>query len=361
MADLNAQFPNLETLFQNMPAFAALQAGDQARLANQNNRSLQDAFSAEEAHKAQERPLELEQKQATIGSTNSTAAYNNALARGSNLKSDELEQTMPGDVEATNAVNKGKVSASQLAQMENEGQMYGQMAARLKSIPPMFRPAAVKQMMGNRLTQGPGLDELLASDVHNLPAHFEALARQSFANTNAARTEAMKEGSAMARTKEATRSAEKINTDNINAGKFVKAPRGGAGALTREQIIDKEGNPLKKYTLLVSAAEEAEQEGDTEGALKFAKRAMAIKGIAEQAVAAGGGGSQVVVQQPGGRPTLAPKSGAGTQLPAPTQAASQPAAAPQQYSKGQSYKGRTGTFMYNGGDPKDPKNWTKAP
>jgi hypothetical protein len=31
-----------------------------------------------------------------------------------------------------------------------------------------------------------------------------------------------------------------------------------------------------------------------------------------------------------------------------------------QYTAGQTYTGKTGTYKYNGGDPKDPKNWTKV-
>ena len=31
-----------------------------------------------------------------------------------------------------------------------------------------------------------------------------------------------------------------------------------------------------------------------------------------------------------------------------------------QYTTGQTYTGKTGTYKYNGGDPKDPKNWTKV-
>jgi hypothetical protein len=75
--------------------------------------------------------------------------------------------------------------------------------------------------------------------------------------------------------------ATERNQANINAGKFD--PK---ATLSLEVKIDTEGDPVKKYTLLLDAAQQARQSGDNEKAENYMARAAYIKNIADAKIAA---------------------------------------------------------------------------
>jgi hypothetical protein len=75
--------------------------------------------------------------------------------------------------------------------------------------------------------------------------------------------------------------ANERNQANINAGKFREK-----ATLSLEVKIDTEGDPVKKYTLLLDAAQQARQSGDNEKAENYMARAAYIKNIADAKIAA---------------------------------------------------------------------------
>src|SRR5438046_3038825 len=115
MADFQQALPNnypdLNTLFDRMPGFAAQQAGAQSQIAQQNNEALQNAFAAQEQYNTQKRPFDLSQLQAQT-------EHQNALTRGLNLDSDLKAGTNQSTIDSTNSTNKTKIGANDIAQME---------------------------------------------------------------------------------------------------------------------------------------------------------------------------------------------------------------------------------------------------
>jgi len=319
MADLNqalpTQYSGLGDLWDRAPILAAMQTGDQMRWAQQNNQSLQDAFANQEAYKQQQRPLELDKLRADTGLTNAHTGYFGAETGKINQATDELKQTQPGRIQKTNAENQAGLGAAQIEEMQQMGQRMRLAAAAAASEPtPWGKVQKVKAILGNSVQQTPEFDEFLMKHANNLHTYLADYGQNMFEASDRYKTEKMKEDAALARTQEQTRSAEAIAKANIDAGRWN---RPGRTILTLEQNIDKEGDPVKKYTMLVEAAQAAMNSGDTDHAERFAARATAIKGIAEQSMAAKGGGAAVVTQPVGGKPQLTPRSGAGTKLPTP--------------------------------------------
>lgn len=162
--DLNTTPPDLALLFQKMPGFAALQAGEQSRMAERNNQSLADAFAANEAQKAAERPWDLQQKQATVRSTNAGAGYNEALSRASNQKSDMQAKTMDSDVATHLAGNQTKLGAEHIEQAQQLGDRLRQAGMEAASLPyPWQKIAAVKRVLGDQFKQDPEFDKYLST------------------------------------------------------------------------------------------------------------------------------------------------------------------------------------------------------
>lgn len=311
---LPTQYPDLGILFQNMPAVASWQVGTQQNQADQNNRSLQDAFSADQAQKALERPFDLQQKQATIRSTNAGADYNNALARNTNAGASLKEGTLGSDIKAGNAVNQTKLTAEHVKQMEDMGDLYRLAGARAATeVSPWDKARVIKEVLGDHVTQSPEFDKFLMQP--NIHQKLTDAGNNIYEATRAAKAERMKEEAAQKRTETMANANMSIADANIKAGRWNRT---GKAAVTTDQAIDKEGDPVKKYTLLVAAAKESEQDGDLEASQHYLGRAMSIKAIAEAKLAAQGGGQSTVIQPPGAtKPTLTPKGANTAPLPNP--------------------------------------------
>ncbi len=308
-------FPDLNTLMQYMPAVGAYQSGQQQAIAQQNNRSLQDAFAADEAFKAQKRPMDLEQLLANTANTKAQTGVSNASARNLGLAGDITEGTKASTISATNSANKTKMGADEITQMEQFGDAARQAGARAASaVTPWEKMKAIKETMGNHMNWTPESEKFFMDHIQNAHQYLSDMGNNIYEASRAAKAEASKEAAAQKRIETTTEANKEIAKANIDAGRWNRA---GKVALTIDQTIDKENDPVKKFTALVAAAKEAEQGGDAEAAQHYAARAMSIKAIAEQALAAKGGGASVVIQPPGGKPQLAPKGGNTVSLPSP--------------------------------------------
>jgi hypothetical protein len=271
MADLNqalpTQYSGLGDLWDRAPALAALQTGDQMRWAQQNNSSLQDAFSNQEAFKQQQRPLELDKLRADTGLVNAHAGYFGAETGKVNQATGELKQTQTGRVNATNAENAEKVDKAQIAHVEGLGQRMRLAAGIAASEPnPQVRVQKVMKALGDDFSQNPEFQQFLTQHANNLHVYLQDYGDAIYKQTDAFRKAQAKEEAEMARTQEQTRSAEKVAQMNIDAGRWK---RNGPRVLTMEQNIDKEGDPVKKYTMLVEAAQEAMNAGNQEEAAHY--------------------------------------------------------------------------------------------
>lgn len=303
---LPSQYPDLGSLFENMPAIAAMQVGTQQRLADQNNKSLQDAFSANEAFQAQKRPLDLEKLTADTEGTRASTGYHNALSRSTNVDSDIKEGTKDSTIKATNSANKTKVGADEITQLEQAGDLYRQVGAQVAGAPsPWQKVALAKKLLGDHVQQGPEFDQFLLKHADNLHTYFTDLGNNIFNASRQAKMEASKEEANQKRTETQTGSAEKIAQANIDAGRWNRSSR---TVLSLEQNIDKEGDPIKKYTMLRDAQVAATNDGDKEAADHYRARADALEPEYARNLAARGGGQTVVTQEPGGKPVLRPKS-----------------------------------------------------
>ena len=109
-------FENNASTWQNMPGMAAFYTGRQNQIAEDNIGMLQRAFQAEQAYKAQQRPVELQNLVKSGVLTEAQARHQDALTRASGLTSDKMAATMPGEIASTNAKNQGEVVASEQAQ-----------------------------------------------------------------------------------------------------------------------------------------------------------------------------------------------------------------------------------------------------
>ena len=272
------QFPqDLGTLFQQMPAIAAGQVGNQQRIAQQNNASLQNAFQREQGFLDQKRPLDLE----TIVSQN----------RGRDAQTEQLtlenafkKETQPAKIEAENATNKGKVSLAELQELDNMGQLFGQVSARMATAPPPMRAAIAKRLLEKYIPENPEFDNLLVSNADALPQYFKDMADNVFKMSRAARMEQMREDRELS--KEEARFKREERIAQINAGGKVDAAKARSDAAAKTaseaEMVAKMG--FEKAAVYYDAkASEAEQAGNTDRAEMYRAKSDTMKMAFERA------------------------------------------------------------------------------
>jgi hypothetical protein len=185
---LSTDLPGLDVLFQNNPMLASMVAGKQISRADQNNKSLQEAFAAAEEQKRKERPLTLEQMAANPALTRAQTSLYGNQATGQGLANDITRGTMDSNISKTNSANATAMDEDKLKQAESMGQLYGQIAVATKNAPPMMRGQIVRQMMGPRLNQEhPEIDQFLMTHADTLPEEFAKMSKDSYDQTAAAR------------------------------------------------------------------------------------------------------------------------------------------------------------------------------
>lgn len=272
------QFPDLGTLFQQMPAIGAMQAGTQQRIAEQNNRALQDAFRSEQDFLGQKRPLDLQtlvsQNRSRDASTNQTIEH----TRGSKLGNDFTEQTQPGKVQAENATNKVKVGTAELQELDNMGQLFGQVSARMATAPPPMRAAIAKRMLGKYFPDNPELDNLLVTNADQLPTYFKDMADNVYRMGKTAREAQMREERELERERIRTEAQKEIA--KITAGSRVEAAKtrqGGAGPASEAELVGKMSFDKQAGYYRRRAKEEMAKGNKEEAADYYAEADMAVE------------------------------------------------------------------------------------
>ncbi len=266
---LPTEFDNTASVWQNMPEFAAMQVGQQNRRALENGEALQKAYAGEQEFEAQKRPVELSNLRATGDLTRAHTSQYGAQTRGKEIENDIADATKGGKIRSTNTDN-------QLKSMESEGQMFGQIAAKISDpkMPAFERARIVKEMLKG-LPDSPEIDMGLIKNAANLPKMFSDMAERSRQATSAYKSdqEKMKSQEKIASGHDATSILN--NRENIAAGKYanksgakandlltqVKAGKlGYEKAATAFQIMaELEGDPVKaqEYADLASRFEQA--------------------------------------------------------------------------------------------------------
>lgn len=305
---LPTQFDNTAATWANMPMIAAMQTGQQNRIATDNNAALQAAYADEQAYKKQTRPVELANLMATGDRTRSGIRHDDAMTRESGGRADLADGTRAGQISSTNSKNEALDWESKVKKGEAEGELYGQLASKLKNLPagtPDFIKAQmVQQALG--LPNDPRVTQGLLSKGNDLAGMLQDHADNVYKNTSEARKEASKEAAAAARQAGINKTQLDLEDKRIEAGKYRE--KSAKAVASFEQNLVKL-DPVKKLTALRDAAIVARQEGNEPLAASLEQRAMDPTLIdAAKAMLASGGGTGVVQQVPGGRPQIVPRS-----------------------------------------------------
>jgi hypothetical protein len=218
--------PNLAQMFQNLPAIAAYQSGAQQGLADDNNALLQQAHIANQQNEALKRPLELAELVARTNQHNATAGFTTEETRGRRLGNDYTEKTQPGKIAADQAGFSAAERASQLKQMEAEGQLYGQLATQMEGMTPWERVNLVKTHFKDKLP--PGIEAGLMRNAATLPDWMKKLSQHSYEQSAAARKAADLEEMKLAVARQM--GVNSANVADINAAGKVAAKNAGGGA-----------------------------------------------------------------------------------------------------------------------------------
>jgi len=323
---LPTQFDNTAATWANMPMIAAMQTGQQNRIATDNNAALQAAYADEQAFKKQSRPVELSNLMATGDRTRSMIEHDKAMTRESGGRSDLADGTRAGQISSTNSKNEAIDWEAKVKKGEAEGELYGQLASKLKNLPagtPDFVKAQmVQQALG--LPNDPRVTQGLLAKSGDLADMLQNHADAVYKNTDAARKEAAKEKAALERTRETVKGQKDIEQMRIDAGKYVKKESKAAAGFEQQFI---KLNALQQLNALRQAAIVAQQEGNDALAASYEQRANDPTLIdSAKSIAATGAGTSTVRQVPGGRPELVPRS-ENTPLATPPIVQPQPAGA----------------------------------
>lgn len=164
------------------PAYAAQQAGIQNDLANQQEQvkaQIAQATMPQEIQRAQlQNQLLGAQGQAEQGiAAQQLAAGNTAM------------QAQPSAAQAQIGGNQAKISAAHLDQMNNLGQIVGQISSYMENVPPPARPAMMAQILDQNNVNDPAIRQAVASGD---PQQLQALSQHLFDVSNAARADILK-------------------------------------------------------------------------------------------------------------------------------------------------------------------------
>lgn len=266
---LPTEFDNTASVWQNMPEFAAMQVGQQNRRALENNEALQKAYAGEQDFEAQKRPVELSNLMAQGDHTRAQTGMVGANTVGKNIDNEVADATKSGKIRSVNVDN-------QLKSMESEGQMFGQIAAKISDpkMPAFERARIVKEMLKG-LPDSPEIDIGLIKNAANLPKMFADLAERSRQATSAYKTD-----------QEKLRSSEKIaagnnatsilnNRENIAAGKYANK----SGAKANDLLTQVKAGKLGYEKAATAFQIMAELEGDPTKAIEYGKLASQFEDL----------------------------------------------------------------------------------
>ena len=187
-------YPNLAQLFQAAPLMGFAQAGDQQAIADQNNPRLQQAFDQDQAQLRVMNPLMAAYQGAQTRHLDASSGLLGAQTTGANQANNFTAATQPGKIDSTNAGYSATGTKDRVGQMEDQGRMFGQVAAQLRALPddatPWERANLVKQAMGPEAAKYPGLDQMLTDNHGTLADRLDALSKDSYNKSTIARRDA---------------------------------------------------------------------------------------------------------------------------------------------------------------------------
>lgn len=287
---LPVAFENNAQTWQNMPGMAAFYTGRQNQIAQDNIAALQKAFEAEQAYKAQTRPVELQNLIRSGALTEAQARHADALSRLTGLSSDKAKAVMPGEIASTNAKNQTEVVNANQQQHAIQTTRYAAWLEAGGNKMPKF-------MQAQKFMETFGVDPKHGDEVlQNIPKLVQMIpqeARKLYQLSPTGQDTAAKEAGANSRN--ASTNATSISVANIHKDATLGAAseRAKARAVDFEQQFRKV-NALEKLVLLGQEAQIQEAAGNTEAAAQYRKRAQDPTLIkAAQAIAAAGGASTV--------------------------------------------------------------------
>lgn len=312
MADLNTQFPGLETLFQNLPAAGYFQSGQMQAIAQDNNARQQQAFDAEQAQMAKERPLNLDtlfqqNRGKTIANDASALDLSNKQANnGLQLQFDQ-EKLRSG------------ISAQHLDQMAQKGQMYSNFGAQLSQIPAAARGAYAAQWMQQNGVDDPNAQKLIQSNDPRLGDYFAGVGKNMYEIQDKTRLELQKNketNDTHLKTAQigadATLGAARIGADSRLAVANSRTAN-KAGAADFESSLMKVKSATQKMAALLDNAKRL-QEDNPDLAESYRARARDLEPIARQELAAGGA-QQTSISPTGGLVTSTRGDSVGPLMP----------------------------------------------
>lgn len=183
------QYPALGQLFQQAPLLGFLQAGDQQKIADDNNARLQSSYDMQQRQTEAMNPLDLSYRQGQIQHQAAQAKLMDAQTQGLNLGNLYTGETQAGRIDATNAQSATTATKSKADQLEEQGRIYGQLSTRLQdpSLTPWERANIVKTALADKLGSHPGITEGLVSHAQDLPDWMDKLSQESYSHSRDAR------------------------------------------------------------------------------------------------------------------------------------------------------------------------------
>lgn len=270
---LPTAFENTANTWQNMPGMAAFYTGQQNQIAQDNIAALQQAFAAEQAFKAQERPISLNNMMKSGALQEAQAQHALALARASGLSSDKAEQTMPGEVSSTNAKNAAESAAAAQAQSNAKAiHMASWLQGPGKSTPPFMQAQKFMEVYGIQDSQDGSVGRKIVADLPKIIPMLEMEATKAFQLSGKGQEVLTKEAGDTKRMGMTNKTA--IDVANINADARIAAAAKTAQAKTVgfEDSLLKIKRASDKRNALIDAANK-EQATNPELAASYRARA----------------------------------------------------------------------------------------
>lgn len=270
---LPTAFENNANTWQNMPGMAAFYTGQQNQIAQDNIAALQQAFAAEQAFKAQERPISLNNMMKSGALQEAQAQHALALARASGLASDKAEKVMPGEVSSTNAKNAAETAAAEQAQSNARAiHMASWLQGPGKAVPSFMQAKKFMEVYGIEDSPDGAIGRKIVADLPRIIPMLEMEAKKAYELSATGQGTLIKEAGDTKRMGMANKTA--IDVANINADSRINAAAKTAQAKTVgfEDSLLKIKRASDKRNALIDAANR-EQANNPELAASYRARA----------------------------------------------------------------------------------------
>lgn len=267
-------YSGLETLFQNEgPMSGAVTGGQREGLAQIAD--LQALLKSQlEYQKAQQlAPLEVQQKQNEISRQLPEIELKQLEAR-------KERETLDSSIRSTNAANIGKIEKEKIDDLSNMGILAGRVGAFLSSVP----EGIPRQQEALRILQSFNIDpkSTIGQYVLNNPPEklidvSEKISKLKDSYIQSLAVENVKGDYDIKKIRAQGEETRKTNRELAEQGRFNRPNK---YSLSIEQKIDAENEPAKKMALLLDAAKQAEEAGQSALAESYRARAAQLENLA---------------------------------------------------------------------------------